>query len=166
MRLVVSVFGIITLLSLSCQDLEEALKKWDTFTSEETAFTETPGSEASQFFDVGLKDITTDISAVLGAINVDITGKGQANLVAQGLLSLAETEQPQEVSEGSATILTKNEKAKKDHKPEDFQKITDSIISPSNAESSFLTATNDTVTWGSQPDEYTIPVLEKMPIRP
>ena len=159
------ILSLTTVLS-SCEDMEKAVKNWNNIISEPSAYTTPEGSDASEFFDPALKDITINVTNILGALDAGIQQKATANLYAQGILNLADTEEPVEVTSGTASVLKENQKAKKDLEPSSYLKDNDSDLNPENAVSSLNFAVNDTVTWdASVADEYTIPVLDKMPVR-
>ncbi len=106
------ILSLTTVLS-SCEDMEKAVKNWNNIISEPSAYTPPEGSDASEFFDPALKDITINVTNILGALDAGIQQKATANLYAQGILNLADTEEPVEVTSGTASVLKENQKAKK-----------------------------------------------------
>ena len=155
-----------TLFLTSCEEMEEALKDWDNIISDESQYAAPAGSDASQFFDAGNANLTIKVDDILGALGAGIAKQAKANLYAEGQLTLAEAEEPQQVSDGTANVMKSNQKAKKDLDPSKFVTNSDEQLSPQNAGSSLRLAANDTVTWDTTvPDEYTIPALDKMPVR-
>ena len=150
---------------VGCAEVEDALKKIDNSVNEETLFTLPPGVEATAVFAKASSSLQTDISGVLAALQVGIKETGNANLVANGFL--LEEDTTLEVTSEGAKILEKIRSAKKSHNPDSFLENSSSFFEKSNGTSLLATDySTNTITWDAAvPDDYTIPVLNKMPTR-
>ncbi len=155
--------GISLAMTPACEDLQNVLKPINNIISDETIYEKPPGSEASVYLAKTTGNLTTDSSAMLEAMKVGINDKGTANLLDDEEYSLEGSEPPQ-VSDAALAALEKIRAAKKALDPSAFVIIDDSVLNPS---ASLALAdkdyTNDTVK--ITVDEFTIPVLDKMPVR-
>ena len=156
--------GLSLLVLTGCEDLEEYLKKIQNDIQADD-YEAPPGSSASEYFSTTTKALTTDSSAVLEAMSVGIEDQAAANLYAQGLITLTESEETAQVSDDAATILEKIRAAKLAHDPDSYQEnsSSDFIKSGSLLDTDF---SNDTVTWDvAAGTEISISTLDKMPVR-
>ncbi|MEY4631268.1 MAG: hypothetical protein RIQ81_1388, partial [Pseudomonadota bacterium] len=128
------------------------------------AYVPLPGDPASQHLSSKLSDDSVDTASQLEALDVAIADQAQANLVQAGL-ALSGSETAFTASDGAFEVLEGGEKAKDSLQPDSFQKIDTSFLK-SATELSLADYTTNTVSWGSYQDtKFTIPALDRMPVR-
>ncbi len=156
----------LSILFTSCEQMKEYLKKAKGMLNEEGQYTAVPGDSAAKFLAKTLKDFQTDVAAILGAMTVAENEEAQLNLREAGLL-LEDEEKVQEVSEDAAKVLENGQMEKKSFDSAVFPQVEESFFTKqvSLNMTSKQDYSTDTVNWTHAKDEFTVSMLDKMPVR-
>lgn len=153
----------------SCSNWKDFLKKAQSVLESEGEYPKVAGETATHYLAKTIKDFQTDVSGVLEALSVAENETARANLREMNLLSDDSSDKPVSVSENTVKILMNSQMEKKSFDATTFAQIDESNFTRTAAENlrlkPKLALASDTVQWTHDETEFTVSMLDKMPVR-